>query len=359
MKIMKEKRFFAVVLGAAANLLLFFIKLFIGLFLNSIAIISDAINNLTDFLSNFIIMYGIKIADKPADKEHPFGHGRVEHLITFVISGIILFTGFEFARSSISVIFEPTNIEFSVPILIILGLSSLVKLWLFFFYKKVGTEPLKALSKDSLGDVFITLATMLSIFFPFLDGFLGLVISLFIFYAGFTLAKGVISKLLGEKIDTEIVIKIKEIVEAHDKILGTHNLIIHSYGNKNMGTLHVEMPENLTIIEAHDIVDKLERDVKKILNIDLTMHIDPQTDDFLLKEIRKKIVKYFDFLEEAVEIHDFKSFYDSEEFDVILELCFPHNYEKAKENLITKTIEMMIKENNLNPLIEVEYKYHE
>ncbi|MCL1925321.1 MAG: cation diffusion facilitator family transporter [Defluviitaleaceae bacterium] len=349
----------AVVLGAAANFLLFIAKLFIGLFLNSIAIIADSINNLSDLLSNFVVLYGIKISKKPADKEHPFGHGRAEYLVTFIISAAIIFVGFEFFRSSIGAIFNENNIEFNLGILAILLLSNLVKLFLYFFYKKIGTGPLIALSKDSLGDVFITSATILAIFFPHLDGFLGALISIFIVYNGYSLAKGVVSKILGEQLDPELVKQIKFIVEKEEKILSTHDLILHSYGSKKMGTLHVEMDETLTLVEAHEVVDTLEREVKKNLNIDLTIHIDPQTNDFLLKDIKEKIITYLNFVESSVEAHDFKMNYSSEVFEVIFELSFPHNYEKTKEELLRKSIEMLIKDKGFSPVIEVEYKYHE
>ena len=271
----KKNNSFAVVIGATANLFLFFIKLFIGLFLNSISILADSVNNLTDSLSNFVLIYGIKISEKPADKDHPFGHGRAEHILTFIVSSLMIFAGFEFFRISIEGILSERYITFNPLIVFILIFSILVKFFLFNFYRKFESYTLKALSKDSLNDVFITLSTVISIFIPRVDSFLGISISIFIFYSGFSLAKKVVSKLLGEQIDKEILTKIEEIIYKEKMILGIHDVAVHNYGDKNLGTLHVEMPDCLTLVEAHEIIDFLERKIKEETKVELSIHIDP------------------------------------------------------------------------------------
>ena len=272
---MKKNNSFAVAIGATANLLLFFLKLFIGLFLNSVSILVDSVNNLTDSLANFILIYGIKISEKPADKKHPFGHGRAEHILTFVISSLMIFASFEFLRISIESFFNEGSTVFNPVLTLILSFSIIVKVFLFLFYKKYENSTLKALSRDSLNDTFITLSTVIALFIPSIDGFLGIGISIFIFYSGFSLAKSVVSKLLGEQIDKSLLIKIEKIINEEEMVLGIHDIAIHNYGDKNIGTLHVEMPEYLTLIEAHEIVDLLEIKIKEETKIELSIHIDP------------------------------------------------------------------------------------
>ena len=275
----------ASVVGMVTNTCLFVIKLIVGLLLNSISIIADAVNNITDSLANLIVIVGIKLAKKPPDNKHPFGHARIEYITSLIIAAFMLFLGYELITSSISAILNPEEIGFDMVLVGILVASGLLKLWQSGFYRKLGravdSEPLKALSKDSLMDVVIAIAIVSSIIFThmtgiIIDGYVGLVVSLIILYSGFSVARETVSKLIGESIDPEQSDKILDFVKSYDEIISVHDLTVHSYGpGKNVPTLHVDMRDTLSLKEAHTIIDKIEQDAKEELDMELLLHIDP------------------------------------------------------------------------------------
>ena len=275
----------ASVVGIITNTILFVVKLVIGLLLNSISIIADAVNNITDSLTNLMVIIGIKFAKKPADNKHPFGHSRIEYITSLIISAFMLFLGYEFITHSIELIINPEEIGFDIVLVGILAASGLVKLWQSGFYKKLGksvnSEPLKALSKDSRNDVLIAIALVSSVIFTHLtgiiiDGYVGVLVSLIILYSGFSVAKETISKLIGEPIDTEQAKRITDFVMSYDKIISVHDLIVHNYGpGKTMPTMHVDMYDTLSLKEAHAIIHRIEQDAKEKLGMELLLHIDP------------------------------------------------------------------------------------
>ncbi|MFI3230270.1 MAG: cation diffusion facilitator family transporter [bacterium] len=273
------------IVGIISNIILFLIKLVTGNFINSIAIIADSFNNLLDSIASVISLIGFKLSSKPADKEHPFGHGRIEYICSFLVSIFIIGIGLEFLKDSFKNIFEPKELNFNLYTTMLLGVTILVKIWLSVFNKKLGeiikSNSLIATSLDAKNDVIITSISMLAIIIfritgINLDGQFGLVVSIFLIISGVNLSKEMISPLLGEAVDSEIIDEIKEIVLKYREIRGVHDIQVHNYGaNKNIGSLHVEIMGNMCIKEAHDIVDELENKIYEKIGINVTIHIDP------------------------------------------------------------------------------------
>ena len=292
------------VVGIFVNLLLSVTKLLIGIIVSSIAITADGFNNLSDALSSIITIVGFKMASKPADEEHPFGHGRIEYISALIVAFLVMFVGFQFVKSSITKIMTPEKITFELIPFILLLFSILLKLWLSHFNKTVGkiinSSALKAASVDALGDVFtsscVAISFLVSKFTSIpVDGYFGLLVALFILYSGFNLIKETLNPLLGEAPDPELVKNIKEMVLSYNKILGVHDLIIHNYGpGKAMASIHAEIPSDISVIEIHDIIDTAEREISEKLDIHLVIHMDPicindEENIMTLKEIKNII----------------------------------------------------------------------
>lgn len=272
-------------LGIICNLLLFGLKLGIGLFMNSIAIISDAFNNLSDTGSSVVAIIGAKMSNKLPDKEHPFGHGRVEYVSALIVSFLIIMVGIELFRNSLDKLLKPEKVLFDLRLIMILMASIIIKIWMYsynlYIGKKISSPINKATAYDSLNDVIATSAVVLSTIagyfldFP-IDGFMGLCVSVLIVYTGFSLAKDTVNILLGQSPDPEMVEDIKRIVLSSEYIKGAHDLIIHDYGpGRIISSIHVEISDQENIIKAHSVIDKIEKKVLKELNIDLVIHIDP------------------------------------------------------------------------------------
>lgn len=303
--------------GIVVNILLFVSKFLIGLALNSVSITADAFNNLSDVGSSVITIIGFKIADKPADKDHPFGHGRGEYIAGLIISFIVLLVGIEFVKSSYDRIRNPIRLEFQLVSFIVLLMSIVVKLWLGNFNKRLGkeikSEALNATSFDSFSDVIVTSTVVISLIISKfttlpIDGYIGMLVSGFILFAGYTLIKNTISPLLGEAPPVELVKSINEEALAFQGIIGVHDLIVHSYGaNKYMATLHAEIPSNISMLEAHEIIDIAENEISKKLDITLIIHMDPvNVDDLEIQEARAEVEEIFKEFHQIISYHDFR-----------------------------------------------------
>lgn len=305
------------IIGISINVILFLIKLLSGLTTGSIAIMADAFNNLSDAASSIITILGFKLASKPADREHPFGHGRIEYLSALIVAFMVMLVGFQFIKSSFSKIRNPELVIFELVPFLLLIVSILLKIWLSRFNKfigeKINSSALKAASVDALGDVFTSSCVAISFLaskftsFP-IDGYIGMCVALFIVYSGFTLVKDTLNPLLGEPPDPELVKSVEDMVSSYENILGTHDLIIHNYGpGKCMASIHAEIPSDMSIIKIHEIIDKAEREISSKLKIYLVIHIDPVCN--LQGEIADAydelicIIKKFDFID---SIHDFR-----------------------------------------------------
>lgn len=341
--------------GILCNVILFIIKLIIGLMMNSISVMADAFNNLSDAASGVISFVGVKLASRPADKEHPFGHGRYEYIAAFVVSFLVLEVGFTCMKSSFSKIRNPEEVGFYPVLIGILAVSMLIKLWLGCFNRKLGKKinsgVMKATSADSFGDVLITLVTILSIFIGKwtglrVDGFMGVAVSLFVLYAGFTIAKETLEPLIGPAVTPELYQQITEFVEKYDGIVGTHDLIAHNYGPSTiMATIHGEVPKDSDIEKAHETIDAIERDALRELGIFLIIHMDPiEVNNERILALKTVVTKIVEEHESEASIHDFRVVNGEEHINLIFDLVVPHKYKKDKEEKLIEGILKAVQE---------------
>lgn len=309
--------YMAGIVGILTNILLFGIKFSVGFLTGSIAVMADAFNNFSDMASSVITMVGVKLANRPADKEHPHGHGRIEYISALIVAFMVMLVGVQFIQSSMERIFNPAPIAFETVSFCLLAGSVLVKVWLSRFNKvmgeKVNSSALKAASVDALGDVFTSSTVLISFLaakfttFP-VDGYAGVLVACFILYAGYSLVKETISPLLGEAPDEALVNDIYERILSYDHITGVHDLIIHNYGvGRVMASIHAEIPCDIDIMTIHDIIDQAEREVSEALNLHLVIHMDPvslETEEIILmKSELESIIEKHPII---ISMHDFR-----------------------------------------------------
>ena len=349
----------ASVVGIFCNVLLFSVKLTIGLILSSLAVTADAFNNLSDAASSIISFIGVKMAGKPADAEHPFGHGRIEYIAALIVSFLVIEVGFTFFKSSISKILHPEEISFDLVPFVILILSILVKFWMAFFNNKLGkridSKVMLATAADSLGDVITTSATVLSIIICHftsinVDAIAGLIVSAIVIWSGISIAKDTLEPLIGERVPAELYQKITDIVESYDGIVGTHDLIVHNYGpNRSMATIHAEVPNDINIEVSHEIIDKIERDVKKDLNILLVIHMDPvEMRDEEVLSLREKTSRIVHALDPKLNFHDFRVLKENEQRNLIFDLVIPDSYSEKDANRVMHQLVSLLHEMDEN-----------
>ena len=353
--------YLASIVGILCNLILSIIKISVGFISGSVSITADGFNNLSDMASSIITMVGIKLANRPADKEHPFGHGRMEYLSALVVAFMVMLVGVQFVKTSFERILNPVAVSFEIIPFILLLISLLIKLWLSRFNKfmglKINSTALKAASVDALGDVFTSSCVLISFLaakfttLP-IDGYVGLIVSAAILYAGYSLIKDTISPLLGEAPDEELVKKIKQGVLSYDNIIGVHDLIIHNYGvGKCMASIHAEIPSNIDLVTIHEIIDSAEREISQKLNIYLVIHMDTMCihDDKINKvkgEVQEILLKY----KTIKSMHDFRITEGKDKINIIFDIevnAYEVNTPDKEEELKGK-LESDIKK--LNPL---------
>lgn len=339
--------------GIACNVLLSLAKMMVGMLLHSVSVMADAFNNLSDAGSSIIGLVGVKMAEKPADEDHPFGHGRIEYVAALIVAFLVIEVGFTFFKDSISKIRHPEELRFRMVSIVILGMSILVKLWLGMFNKKLGkkidSQVMMATAADSLGDVIATAATVVSILFwkvtgINIDGFVGLGVSLVVMWAGIGIARDTLEPLIGEATAPEDYRRIKKFVEKYDGIMGSHDLIVHNYGpGRSMASIHAEVPNNVSIEVSHEIIDRIERDAAKELGIFLVIHMDPlETEDQTVLKVRKKTEKAVEELDSRCSIHDFRMVKGEDQINLIFDLVVPREYsEKKGDELMIRVIERM------------------
>ncbi|MBR4343622.1 MAG: cation transporter [Lachnospiraceae bacterium] len=358
------------IVGIICNVLLFTGKLIIGLFTNSSAVITDSFNNLSDAASSIISLVGAKLAAKPADKEHPFGHGRYEYIVALVVSFLILEVAFSCFKSSIEKIANPEPLNITLVSLIILIVSVLVKVWLSLFNhrlgKKINSKVLLATAKDALGDVFVTSATIISLLiFRFLDvnidGYMGCIVAAMVFIAGISIAKDTVEPLLGEAVPEELYKEICDKVCSYPDVEGTHDLIVHSYGpTRRMASIHLEVKNTLSLEDAHEIADKIEQDVLKELNIFLVIHLDPiDTDDETVRNFKNLVCSMVSEMDEGASIHDFRMVNGTDQINLVFDLVLPYSYKKEECRKFTDSLKANLssKDPRLNCVITVEHSY--
>ena len=336
------------VIGIMLNVCLFLGKYIAGVISGSIAIMADAVNNLSDAGSSFITLIGFRFAGKKPDVDHPFGHGRFEYISGFVVSMAIIMMGFELVKSSVSKILHPADIDMGMVSVIILVVSILVKLYMAYFNRRIGkkinSSAMKATSVDSLSDAcatFVVLVSMIVIRISGLniDGYVGVLVSLFIFYAGYNAAKDTIDPLLGKNPDPEFVESIKNIVMSHDNVVGIHDMVVHDYGpGRVMVSLHAEVPGDGDIFELHDAIDHIERELTEELGCSAVIHMDPiETNNEIVKALKAKISEGVILLIEGASIHDFRMVqgptHTNVIFDVVVPYCVKYSDEEVKEKV--------------------------
>lgn len=339
--------------GIVCNLLLFFGKLLVGWLANSVSIIADAVNNLSDASSSVVTLLGFKMAQQPADAEHPYGHARYEYLSGLVIAALILIIGFDLAKSSLRKIIHPEVVEFSIATFVVLLISIGVKLWMAGFFRSLGrrirSTTLEATSVDSRNDVIASSAVLLGCLVGYflhinIDGIVGLAVAIFILYSGVDIARETISPLLGKQADPELVDRITKLVLSHEKILGIHDLLVHDYGpGQCFATLHAELSAEEDPLECHDIIDDIERDALEQMNVHLVIHYDPVVLDDAewneMKAIMEDIIKNMD---SQLSMHDFRVVRSSKQTKLMFDLAVPYSMRQKHKELKEKIDEALL-----------------
>ena len=355
--------------GIVLNILLSIFKLIVGLISNSISIVSDAVNNITDAGSSVVTMIGFKMSQKKVDKNHPWGHGRMEYISAFIVDILIILVGFELLRTSIEKIFNPELPLIGNVTIIILVASILAKLWLFFFYKKIAktidSAAIKGNSYDSISDVISTTAVLISaivarVFEISIDGYISFLVSIFILYTGAKAIKEIIDILLGSSPDPEFVKEIEEFVKNYDLVVGIHDMMIHDYGpGRKIISFHAEVPADINIGKAHDVIDRIEQDIFEKYNCITTIHMDPiVVDDEEINSMKKTTEEIVKSINQEFSIHDFRMTDGGERINLIFDLVLPREGEFNKEQIRKEVQEKIHKINNkYYAVITVEHSY--
>ena len=366
----KKYGYLSGIVGIASNAMLFLLKIFIGFYLNSIAVMADAFNNLSDVASSIVTIFGFEMSGKPADKEHPFGHGRFEYIAALVVSFMVLLVGFEFVKSSFKRIINPEVIAFDLLTIVLLSISILVKVWLSMFNKTIGkaikSKVMDATSFDSLSDVIATSVVVMSLLIgkytkmP-MDGYIGFLVSLFIIYNAINLIRETLNPLLGEAPDEELVNGIISKTLSYDKVVGVHDLIVHNYGpGKIVASICAEIPCSMSITAAHDIIDLIEKEVSEELNIHLVIHIDPiDTEDKELLKAQSNIMKVLEKLPYDLSIHDFCVTQYEGKYDIAFDMVVPFDFRIEDEGKLIEAVkeEIRKKHPDYNVKINIDHQY--
>ena len=330
--------------GIICNLLLSVMKLIIGSISNSVSITADATNNIADAGSSIVTLVGFRLSGKPADKDHPYGHARIEYISSLIISFLILLIGCSIFKESVTKIFKPEESLFNVATVIVLVASIIVKLWLSLFNKFLGkqinSKALEATAIDSRNDVITTtavlIASTISHFTGFnLDGYMGLIVSVFIFISGINLVKETLDPLLGQPPTKEMFQTIEQKILSYDNVLGVHDLMVHSYGpNTYFASAHIEMDAKIDVLVCHDIMDQIERDFKSELNIHLVVHLDPTIlDSPEINELKEMVNDIICEIDRDLTFHDFRVVVGEENKNVLFDVVVPPEYKYSDEEL--------------------------
>ncbi len=357
----------ACLVGITSNLFLFAVKICIGLVLNSVAVMADSFNNLTDSATSIVTLFGLKLAARPPDEEHPFGHGRIEYICAFVVSVAIILIGYEFFKSSLSKILHPEPVAFNLLSVAILSVTMFIKLWQSSVNRTIGrkinSSALIATATDSRNDVVVTLCTIVSLLINRLfdlnvDGVIGVLVASFLIYSGIDIAKDMFTLLLGNAADPALVGRIKQKILAYDGIVSVHDLVIHNYGpHHSMATIHAEVPSDVHINESHEVIDRAEKEISAELGIFLVIHMDPiDLHNEKLNTLKTAVIKQLSLQDERLNAHDFRLIDSACSFNLIFDLVVPHEYKTNKILETESIIYACVKEvcDNCNCVINVE-----
>ncbi|MGN0371184.1 MAG: cation diffusion facilitator family transporter [Enterocloster sp.] len=334
----------ASIVGICCNILLFTAKMIIGMLVHSISVMADAFNNLSDAASSIIGFVGVKMAEKPADEDHPFGHGRIEYIAAFIVAFLVIQVGFSLFKTSVGKVFHPDTLTFRWVSILILLLSICVKLWLSVFNRKLGkkinSKVMLATAADAMGDVATTSATILSIVVYGImgwniDGIVGLIVSVVVMIAGLNIAKDTLAPLIGEGIDPEVYEQISNFVESFDGIVGTHDLIVHNYGpSRSIASIHAEVPNDCDVEISHEIIDQIEREAMRRFKLLLVIHMDPvETHDERVFQFKDMVAQVLADIDGRLSFHDFRMVDGREHINLIFDLVVPREY---KGNVLGK-----------------------
>lgn len=347
---------FSGVVGIILNVILCIIKIFASLLSGSVSIIADAVNNLSDAASSIISLVGFKMSTKPADKDHPFGHGRIEYISALLVSVAIIFMGYELLKASVLKLFKPTLISFNLITVIVLFVSVLIKLWLFLFNRKIAktieSEAVSATAFDSLSDAAATFAVILGLlFFKFtninIDAYMGILVSLLIFYAGYRAIREALAPLLGEGGSKKLAGEIEAIVLSHEAVIGIHDLVIHNYGaGKFMMSLHAEVSADSDILAAHDEIDLIEKQLSEHFNCTAVIHMDPiVTDNEEINRTKTFVSEAVSSINPDLSIHDFRMVTGPTHTNLIFDLVVPFDFKIPDEDILA-AVKTLINQHN-------------
>ncbi len=332
------------IVGIVCNLLLFAGKLTVGILAGAVSVTADAVNNLSDATSSLVTLLGFKLAERPADEEHPYGHARIEYLSGLAVAGLILFIGVELVKSSFDKILHPQSVELSVLTVAVLAGSILVKLWMSLFCgslgKRIGSAALRATAADSRNDVISTAAVLLGLLIGHyfglkIDGYIGMAVALFIIWSGCCIAKETIDPLLGKQADAQLSKQLSELILSHDMILGVHDLMVHDYGpGQRFASVHAEMNAAEDPMLCHDVIDDIERDAMRELKVHLVIHYDPVvTDDERLNSLRTRVAQIVKAYDESLSIHDFRMVQGPGHTNLIFDVALPFSLKAQKAQI--------------------------
>ncbi|MEJ8736477.1 cation diffusion facilitator family transporter [Erysipelotrichaceae bacterium HCN-30851] len=335
--------------GIINNVILFAFKFLAGTLTNSVSITADAVNNLSDAGSSIISLVSFKLSSKPADEKHPFGHARYECIASMLVALAILFLGIELIQTSIGKILHPQDIEFSWISIVILVLSISVKLWMYHYNKVYGdllkSSIMEATAADSLSDCMATgavlLSTILSPILHFnLDGYMGVIVAVFILIAGGGIVKSALDELLGQAPDEELVKQIQNKILSYDGVLGMHDLVIHDYGaHRTFASVHVEVDYKTDVLKSHDMIDNIERDFKETMDLEMVIHMDPiKIDDPLTNELKALIGDILKDMNELLTMHDFRIVPGETHTNVIFDVVVPFQVKETNQELLDELI---------------------
>lgn len=356
------------IVGILNNLFLFVIKFLIGTIVHSVSIQADGVNNLTDAGSNIISILSFHLSNKPADKDHPFGHERTETIASLFVGILILVLGFETAKESISKVIHPGSIDFRIASVIILLISIMVKFWMYAYNKKLSktydSSLLEATALDSISDVCGTTAvlvsTLLSSVLHFnLDGYMGIVVSGIILYGAYGLLRDMINSLIGEAPDPKLVHNIVDMIMAHPVILGVHDMMLHNYGpNKIFASAHVEVDSSKDIFETHDHIDNIEREVKESMNIDLVLHMDPvKVNDPETELYRAKVVEAIHQIDPKWGFHDFRIVSGPTHANLVFDLVIPFEEKYTQEEIEEMLLKHIESDKKIYLVLTIDHPY--
>ena len=358
----------ASVSGLTANVLLFLAKLTAGLLSGSLAITADAFNNLSDAGSSVVTLVGFKLSSAPPDKQHPFGHGRMEYLSALGVAALIMIAGFELATSSFEKILHPEPTAVDAVTVVILAAAIGVKLWMAWFYRRIGgridSESLRAAAADSRNDVVCTavvlLTSVLSLWLPVsIDGYVGTAVALFVMWSGFSVMRETVSPLLGQAPDEQFVMDIKRTVMAHEGVVGVHDLMVHNYGpGRLVMSLHAEVPSHEDILQSHDLIDRIERELGEKYHALVCIHMDPvDFDDPEVAHLRAEVVMQLAEMNESLSLHDFRVVRGETHTNLIFDLVVPFDCRDGKAIADELARRIHEKDERLYAVITVEHAY--